>query len=247
MTGDQIRRRIKELGDWFQNLTLDGVETAPDHFLGDYPAVKWREFSGAIPDDLSGWTVLEVGCNAGFYSQEMKRRGAARVVGIDSDSRYLAQARFAADVAGLDIEFQQLSIYQVPQLGARFDLVLFMGVMYHLRYPLLALDILHEHAVGRMLVFQSMLRGNADVAPVEKDYEFSDTAPFDHPSFPRLFFIEHRYSGDPSNWWIPNRAAAEAMLRASGFEITGHPEDEVFICRPGRRERLPEEVPWLKP
>jgi tRNA (mo5U34)-methyltransferase len=246
MTDQQIRRRVEELGAWFQNITLDGVATAPDHFLGDYPTVKWREFAHAIPADLSGWTVLDVGCNAGFYSQEMKRRGAARVVGIDSDPRYLAQARFAAEVAGLDIEFHQLSIYQVPLLGQRFDLVLFMGVLYHLRHPLLALDILHHYAVGTMLVFQSMLRGSVQATPIESDYAFTDTAPFDDPSFPRLYFIEHRYAGDPTNWWIPNRAGAEAMLRASGFEITGHPEEEVFICRRAECERSPQEVPWLK-
>lgn len=84
-TADEIRRRIAELGDWFQNFDLGGVRTAPDHFLGDYPSVKWRRFAHAIPADLTGKTVLDVGCNAGFYALEIKRRGAARVLGIDSD------------------------------------------------------------------------------------------------------------------------------------------------------------------
>ena len=87
---------IERLGPWFHNLNLCGVRTAPDHFLGDYPALKWRQFAGAVPEDLSGRTVLDIGCNAGFYALEMKRRGAERVVGIDSDETYLAQARFAA-------------------------------------------------------------------------------------------------------------------------------------------------------
>jgi tRNA (mo5U34)-methyltransferase len=243
---EQIRRRVRELGDWFQNLTLEGVETAPDHFLGDYPSVKWREFAHAIPADLRGWTVLDVGCNAGFYSQEMKRRGADRVVGIDSDPRYLAQAALAADVAGLDIEFRNLSVYELPSLGERFDLVLFMGVLYHLRYPLLALDLLHTHAVAKMLVFQSMLRGTTEVASVADDYDFTNTAPFDSCAFPLAYFIEQRYAGDPTNWWIPNRAGAEAMLKAAGFEIAAHPEAEVFICRRGERGVRSEEVPWLK-
>ena len=69
------------LGPWFHNIDLGGVQTAPDHFLGDYPAVKWRRFAHAIPADLSGKTVLDIGCNGGFYSLEMKRRGAARVLG----------------------------------------------------------------------------------------------------------------------------------------------------------------------
>jgi tRNA (mo5U34)-methyltransferase len=246
-----LRKRIEELGEWFHNLTLDGVQTAPHHFLGDYPSIKWRRFAASIPADLTGWTVLDVGCNAGFYSQEMKRRGAARVVAIDSDARYLAQARFAAEVAGLDIDFRQLSVYQVPALGERFDLVLFLGVLYHLRYPLLALDILHAYAVENLLVFQSMLRGSSDVEPLAADYPFEDTSPFDGPAFPRAYFVEHCYAGDPSNWWIPNRAAAEAMLRAAGFAVTDHPEAEVFVCRrldvTSPHRPRPEELPWLKP
>ena len=102
---DRLRREIAALGPWFHNIDLGGVSTAPDHFLGDYPAVKWRRFAHALPDDLTGKTVLDIGCNGGFYSLEMKRRGAARVLGIDHDADYLRQARFAAEVTGLDIEF----------------------------------------------------------------------------------------------------------------------------------------------
>ncbi len=94
----EIQKRISELGTWFHNMSLRGVQTAPNHFLGDYPAVKWREFQHAIPADLTGLSVLDIGCNGGFYAMEMKRRGAARVVGIDHDEDYLAQARFAASV-----------------------------------------------------------------------------------------------------------------------------------------------------
>ena len=51
-TPDQIERRIHELGKWFHNMNLGGVWTAPNHFLGDYPNVKWQRFSSAIPDNL---------------------------------------------------------------------------------------------------------------------------------------------------------------------------------------------------
>jgi tRNA (mo5U34)-methyltransferase len=230
-TPRQIEQRIQALGDWFHNLDLHGVPTAPNHFLGDYPAIKWRNFAHALPTNLRGRTVLDIGCNAGFYSIEMKRRGADRVVGVDFDETYLAQARFAAEVSGVEIEFRQLSVYDVAALGERFDLVLFMGVLYHLRHPLLALDLLHEHVVGDLLVFQSMLRGSPDVRPIAPNYPFEEQALFDEPTFPRLSFIEQRYAGDPTNWWVPNRACAEAMLRSAGFEILDHPEAEVFLCR----------------
>ena len=122
-----IRRRVHELGPWFHNMNLGGVWTAPEHFLGDYPNVKWQRFAHAIPADLRGRSVLDVGCNAGFYALEMRRRGADRVVAVDADLGYLAQARFAAEVEGAEIEFRQLSVYEVGELGERFDLVLFLG------------------------------------------------------------------------------------------------------------------------
>jgi tRNA (mo5U34)-methyltransferase len=226
-----IQREVEALGPWFHNLDLHGVHTAPGHFLGDYPAVKWRKFSSAIPADLTGKSVLDIGCNAGFYSVEMKRRGAARVLGIDSDQEYLDQARFAAEISELEIEFQRLSVYEVASLREKFDLVIFMGVLYHLRHPLLALDLIHEHVAGDMLVFQSMQRGSTIPADIAGDYEFWDEEPFERPEFPKLHFIEHRYAKDPTNWWIPNRACAEAMLRAAGFSIEIRAEDEVYICR----------------
>lgn len=231
LSPDQIRQRVQELGQWFHNLDLHGVKTAPDHFLGDYPTTKWQRFANALPQDLSGRTVLDVGCNAGFYSIQMKLRGADKVVGVDTDEVYLAQARFAAEVNGVQIDFRHLSVYQLHQLGEKFDLVLFLGVLYHLRHPLLALDMLHEHAVKDLLVIQSMLRGSELVARVEDDYEFWEQGIFDDRKFPQMYFIERRFSDDPTNWWIPNRACMEAMLRSANFEIVAHPETEVFICR----------------
>ncbi|HEU4453615.1 MAG TPA: TIGR04290 family methyltransferase [Longimicrobium sp.] len=232
-TPEQIRERVEELRPWFHNLDLKGVQTAPDHFLGDYPNIKWRNFAHAIPADLTGKTVLDIGCNAGFYSMEMKRRGAERVVGIDSEELYLSQARFAAEVNGLDIEFRNLSVYDVAALGEKFDFVIFMGVLYHLRHPLLALDLLHEHVVGDLLLFQSMQRGSEEIEHPEADHEFWETELFDRPGWPKMFFVEHRYANDPTNWWIPNAAGAEAMLRSAGFQIVDHPEQEVYLCRRG--------------
>jgi tRNA (mo5U34)-methyltransferase len=230
-TRQEIEQRVRELGVWFHNLDLDGVQTAPDHFLGDYPATKWRRFSQAIPEDLTGRSVLDIGCNAGFYALEMKRRGAERVVAIDSDDAFLAQARFAAEVCGAEIEFHNLSVYDVGRLGETFDVVIFMGVLYHLRHPLLALDLIHDHVARDILIFQSMQRGSREIAPMQSDYDFSETSIFDEPGWPKLHFIEQSYSHDITNWWAPNRACAEAMLRNSGFEIMDHPEEEVYICK----------------
>lgn len=226
-----LAERVEQLRPWFHNLRLGTVETAPDHPLGDYPTIKWQRFKEAIRDKVQGRSVLDIGCNAGFYSIEMMRLGARSVMGIDSDERYLAQAQLAASVSGYDITFRKLSVYDVGLIRQRFDLVLFMGVIYHLRHPLLALDRIYEHVADDLFVFQSMQRGVEDVADVSEDYDFSEAEHFNEPGYPKLHFIEHRYAHDPTNWWVPNRACSEAMLRSAGFKILEHPEEEVYICR----------------
>ena len=228
-----IARRIDELGEWFHNVDLQGVATAPHHFLGDFPRVKWKHISTAIPEDLSGATVLDIGCNGGFYCIEMKRRGAARVIGVDIDDRYLNQARFAAETLDLDIEFVKLSVYDIDRLPGQYDYVFFLGLFYHLRYPLFALDkIVKKVAEGGKLVFQTMIRGSESSRRWEEDYHFWNKEIFEQRDFPRMFFIENSYAGDPTNWWIPNCAAAEAILRSSGLKIVAHPESETWVCVP---------------
>ena len=233
---NQLEERIAALGPWFHNINLGGVWTAPNHFLGDYPGAKFRRFAPQLPRDLSGRSVLDIGCNAGFYSIEMKRRGAGRVLGIDSDERYLAQARLASETLGFDdIEFAQANVYGVGAIGEKFDLVIFMGVLYHLRHPLLALDLIREHVAGDMLLFQSMQRGSKHVLDLDDDYEFAETSIFFESSFPKLHFIEQQYSQDWTNWWVPNRACTEAMLRSAGFTIERRIEEEVYLCRTAER------------
>jgi tRNA (mo5U34)-methyltransferase len=237
LSPEQIRSRIASLGSWFHNMDLGGVPTAPNHFLGDYPRVKWARFQDTVPQDLTGKTVLDIGCNAGFYSFAMEARGAARVLGLDWDPHYLAQARFAAEVLGSKVEFQQRSVWQIGELGERFDLVLFLGVFYHLRHPLLALDLIHEHVANDMLLFQSLQRGSESIPDLRPDYPFQERSIFDAPEYPKMHFVEQRYCSDDTNWWIPNRACTEAMLRSAGFSIEAHPEEEVYLCR---RVELPD-------
>jgi tRNA (mo5U34)-methyltransferase len=227
---DRSSARVAALGEWFHNIDLDGVPTAPNHFLNDYPNVKWQRFQHAIPEDLTGKTVLDIGCNAGFYPRD---EAARRRPGAGDRLRRPLSGPGAAGGRGegRDIEFRKLSVYDVATLGERFDVVLFMGVLYHLRHPLLALDLIHDHVAGDLLVFQSMQRGSEETAPVRGDYDFFEDKHFDDPGYPKMHFIEHRYAGDPTNWWAPNAACSAAMLRSAGFEIVEQPESEVFVCR----------------
>lgn len=236
-----LEQQVCELGEWFHNIDLLGVPTAPNHFLGDFPSLKWRQIATAVPEDLTGASVLDIGCNGGFYSIEVKRRGAKRVLGVDVDDRYLRQARFATHTLGLAIEFEKCSVYDVDKIAGQFDYVFFMGLFYHLRYPLFALDtvIKKVQPQGR-LIFQTMLRGSHETKRWEKDYPFSETEMFRDPAYPAMYFVEHSYANDYTNWWIPSCAAAEAMLRSSGLEILEHPEAETWICQPANAVRAGE-------
>jgi tRNA (mo5U34)-methyltransferase len=228
-----LDERIAELGPWFHNLHLpDGTETAPGHPLGDFPSFKWREIASHLPADLSGWTALDIGCNAGYYSFELARRGA-RVTAFDHDPHYLHQARWAAGEYGLAdrIDFRELQIYDLARSGERYDLVLFMGVFYHLRYPLLALDLVARR-LGRLLVFQTLTMPGDEVREAPADLPIDGRDAMIDPGWPKMAFIERRLAGDPTNWWAPNHAAVLSMLRTCDLEVIARPGHEIYLCRP---------------
>lgn len=228
-----VAQEAARLSPWFHNLHLpDGTCTAPDHPLGDFPRFKWLQIEPYLPEDLSGWNALDVGCNSGFYSFELARRGA-RVVAMEHDPHFLHQARWAADVLGMSdrIEFRQASVYGIASAMEAFDLVLFMGVFYHLRYPLLALDMLAA-STRRLMVFQSFTIPGDGEFSAPRDQDFDDRRPMLLPDWPKMAFIEHELAGDPTNWWAPNHAGIMAMLRSSGMEVCARPAHEVYVCKP---------------
>jgi tRNA (mo5U34)-methyltransferase len=230
----EIQSEIAKLGPWFHNLYLpDGTQTAPDHFLGDFPSFKWKEIQGHLPRDLDGWTALDIGCNAGFYSFELARRGA-RVTGIDYDPHYLRQAEWAAGQFGLRgrVRFQRMQVYDLARVEEQYDLVLFMGVLYHLRYPLLGLDLVARR-VRRLMVFQTLTMPGDEIHEPGADLSLHEREEMLKPGWPRMAFIEHRLANDPTNWWAPNHACVEAMLRSAGLRIVGRPGHEIYLCEPG--------------
>ena len=224
---------VARLGPWFHNLHLpDGEQTAPDHPLGDYPAYKWNQIAPHLPENLSGWTALDVGCNAGFYSFELARRGAS-VVGVDLDERYLRQARWARARYGLNdrVELRRTQVYDLARSRAQYDLILFLGVLYHLRHPLLALDLLAERA-RRLLVVQTLTMPGEEAIEPPDDLDLDQRNRLRDPGWPAMAFIERRLADDPTNWWAPNQACVEAMARSAGLEVVARPGHEIVVCRP---------------
>jgi tRNA (mo5U34)-methyltransferase len=164
-----------------------------------------KALADALFDEpLPGKTVLDIGCYDGFFSFEARRRGAKRVVATDhyvwKDKRCrqcfdLARRIIAPDMEAYDLDISELT----PESIGTFDVVLFSGVLYHLRHPLLTL----EHVA--LLANQTLV--------VETHM---DAAESQRPAM--TFYPGRELNNDPSNWWGPNRPCVEAMLRDVGFE-----------------------------
>lgn len=228
-----LRSEIDALGPWFHNLHLpDGTQTAPSHPLGDFPSYKWEALAPHLPADLTGWTALDIGCNAGFYSFELAKRGA-QVTGIDVNLHYLAQLEWAARQFGLDdrVTWKRMQVYDLAHTGERYDLVIFMGVLYHLRYPMLGLDIVTQK-VKRLLAFQTLTMPGMEIYEAPNNLDLVDREAMLETGWPKMAFIEDRLANDPTNWWAPNHSAVEAMLRSSGMRVTERLGHEMYLAEP---------------
>ena len=229
-----LQADIDRLSPWFHNLHLPGgVQTLPNHpYYGDFPARKWNTIAPYFPEDMSGMTALDIGCNAGFYTLEMAKRGA-HVTALDIDDGYLNQARWAAGVMGLEnrITFRKAPVYHLSRETDRYDVVLFLGVFYHLRYPQLALDIVSRLA-RRLFVFQTLTYPDDATVEIPEDVSIDDRERLAQPGWPKMAYIERYLAGDPTNWWVPNDAAVMGMLRKAGMKIVATPGEEMYVCEP---------------
>lgn len=173
--------------------------------------------------DLTGKTVLDIGTWDGFAAFECERRGASRVVGTDSFSwgdelRALwpnATGRAGFDLAreafDSSVEGVECDVFDLPTQGlGTFDIVLFLGVLYHMRHPLLALEYVAEMAHDLLIV-------ESYIAPHREG---------DAPSM--RFYPGSELNSDPSNWWGPNVPCVKAMLQDVGFTVTDVWTDSVL-------------------
>jgi tRNA (mo5U34)-methyltransferase len=107
--------------------------------------------------------------------------------------------------------------------------VLFLGVFYHLRYPLLGLDITAAKT-RHLFIMQSLTLLDEHAPPETRDKHMLELGRLSAPGWPRMAFVEHEFAGDPSNWWLPDRNACEAMLRSAGLTVRARPEPDTFVC-----------------
>lgn len=247
MTQAETLAGVERLRPWFHCIDLgNGIRTKTESAAGepvDHPQGAWQTIRAYLPADLSGKSVLDVGCNAGFYAIEAKRRGAARVVGIDAQRLVIQQALFVRQVLGLDIDFRRMSVYDLnPLTMGQFDITLALGLIYHCKHLVRALENLWR-------VTKDLLIIETAIYPPELV-----PTPFEHSVLgPGQNMHAFAYVANPPdaqepvyNWFLPSVEGLRALLRNLGIVQvtvpTVHGARAVFICR--RAEAAPENYAW---
>jgi tRNA (mo5U34)-methyltransferase len=244
MTREEILERVGRLGPWFHCIDLGGgLLTKTESAVGEpveHPRPTWEKVRACLPEDVDGLSVLDVGCNAGFYAVELKRRGAGRVLGVDSQRNLVRQALFVRDVLGLDIEYRRMSVYDLdPRSLGQFDVTLALGLVYHCKHLVLALEKLF--AVTRGLLVLETAIYPPEKSPGSFDYEVGGLRPLLHP----LAYVENPGEAKEAvyNWFLPGVEALVSLLRNVGFdevEVFPATQDDraIFACR--KREEYPD-------
>ena len=242
MTREEILAELKRLEPWFHRIDLgDGIYTKTKSVMGepvDHPFGPWQTIQKLLPLDLSGKTLLDVGCNAGFYAFEAKRRGAMRVLGVDGQRQHVRQGLFVRKALGLEVEFRRMNVYELgPRAIGQFDITLALGLLYHLKHPILALENLYQ-VTRELLIIETAIMPPGQT-PKSFDYSFSATTTVRlHP----LAYVENPPDAKEQifNWFLPGVDALTALLRNTGFaevEVIEVKDDRaILVCRKATSE-----------
>jgi tRNA (mo5U34)-methyltransferase len=205
MKGQDEAREFIERAEfvWHQKFRL-----ADEVWTPGVNSIEWILNKAALPDDLTGLSVLDIGATNGGAAFMLEQHGAARTVAVDIYPEDFFGFRQIKEFLSSSAEFIQSNIYELPELlDEKFDIIIFWGVLYHLRHPLLAIDSLYK-----------LCRSNESIVSFE-------TAVCDHlgqelEDEPLVrFYRTDELSGDHSNWFSPTTRTLRDWLESSGFEI----------------------------
>jgi len=195
-----LRAKIDAHGLWFQNYDLHGTPTKVRSFVGeplDYPRLAWERNYAPLLTDVKGKSILDIGCNAGYYSAQCKLNGAGKVLGVDVNQgrpeNVIEQAKFAASELGLDIEYRVQDYQTLPD--EQFDIVLFIGVMYHLDDPIFGLRKAASMARHQLII---ETRCVPDKRPI-------------------MEYARKGFDNDLTSPWAPSPRLVDDMLMEEGF------------------------------
>jgi 2-polyprenyl-3-methyl-5-hydroxy-6-metoxy-1,4-benzoquinol methylase len=194
MNKSDLITKIYKLGPWFQNICLqDEIETAPDHPLKGLYSDIWQVMQDFLPEDLSAMKVLDINCNAGYFSLELAKRGA-EVSAIEYDAHYLDQAAWLTNFFNLKsrINLYQMQIYDLVKQQWQFDLVLLPDIFSTLRYPMLAKDIVARVTKGK-IILHSGISEFSDSSPLRSIFVSSGFQCMESPNPHLIIFDKDEY------------------------------------------------------
>lgn len=211
---------IKAQSFWYHRIYLgNGVYTMPP----THADRVWAHFKPAFPPDLQGATMLDVGCNAGLFAVLAKLRGAGRILGIEAVDLFFKQAEYIRNVWQMDIEYRLMDAHHIQRIDEQFDLIMFAGILYHLKNPLQVLEDIGCRCRDAVMVETEVIpedprnlvvarvgpRGKLALAPTTKGF--------------MRFYERNELNDDASNWWAPDTECLLGMLRVAGFTHFSRP------------------------
>jgi tRNA (mo5U34)-methyltransferase len=181
-----------------------------------------------IPERLDGCRVLDIAPWNGFFGFECLRRGAAEVISLGPDDPGVTGYDKTRELLQIDnCAYVRSSVYDLsPDAHGHFDVVLFLGLIYHLRHPLLALDRIFEVASNRLFVDSPIIDNHVfDVTVSEIERKKILAAGKDIHQLPMVYFTKGDETRDPYNWFLPNKRAFSDLVESSGFKIDTYEDD----------------------
>jgi tRNA (mo5U34)-methyltransferase len=193
-------------------------EIEPGIFTPGHNDVGFLLKVGGLPANLTGKRILDIGSWNGCVSFECERRGATDILAIGpEDPENTGFNRLRAYLRS-NVRYEYGTIYHLdPSKVGTFDIIICFGVLYHLRYPLLGLDMMRRVAKGSLLVESSCIE--RDIRLPQGKQTTLQALNKQLSNIPFLqFYRKGELNGDDSNWFSFNQIALTEMLRSSGFE-----------------------------
>jgi tRNA (mo5U34)-methyltransferase len=219
-TREEAEAFVKSYSFWYHRIYLgNGIYTLPPTMADQV----WALIKPTFPVDLKGASMLDIGCNAGFFSILAKLRGAGRILGVEFFPMFFEQAEYIRKIWQMDMEYRLMDAHNVGKIDEQFDLVMFAGILYHLKNPLQVLEYIGDRCRDAVIVESEVIpddRRNllmARMGPLGNIKLTATTKGF------MKFYEGDELNGDNSNWWAPDTECLLGMLRVAGFKHFSRP------------------------
>ncbi len=237
----EIEKAITAFPHWYHRINLGhGIYT---HNRKTIHEELWSILKNTFPENIENSTVLDIGCNAGFFSIEAKKKGAKYVLGIETSENYiqrapeknepqdqilkqnyyLEQAELCKNILNLDIEYKKLNANNLHELEYKFDIVFFMGVLYHLKNPFATIEAIGNICNDTVVIETEIISENGQNRVYYHKGKTGNISEIEGKKGMMKFIETNELNCDNTNWWIPDTECVKGMFRIAGFKYFSEP------------------------